>query len=178
MNIELMQAIAKGWEIFKNNIGAFILATLLAALLSLTVILLGPAMAGLFAMGLKAYRGESVSAGDVFAGFQNAGNNIILGFVFIAASLIGSFIPVVGSFIAAGLFIFLFPVALDKGLGVGEAINKSIQYFKSGWLQMIILAFVAGIIGGIGAVACAVGAIVTAPLGLLIIVAAYRQVEP
>lgn len=90
-DINVMDALKKGWGILQKNmgvaIGVFIVGGLLLSISGCLVIppllLAGPMVGGLCIFSLKATRGEYVEFGDLFKGFSNFGG-------FLAAFLLGS----------------------------------------------------------------------------------------
>ena len=114
-DINVMDALKKGWGILQKNmgvaIGVFIVGGLLLSISGCLVIppllLAGPMVGGLCIFSLKATRGEYVEFGDLFKGFSNFGG-------FLAAFLLGS--------------LYLGLVAL-MGFAVMTLIPGSILYF-------------------------------------------------
>ena len=80
-DINVMDALKKGWGILQKNmgvaIGVFIVGGLLLSISGCLVIppllLAGPMVGGLCIFSLKATRGEHVEFGDLFKGFSNFG---------------------------------------------------------------------------------------------------------
>ena len=59
--------------------------------------------------------------------------------------------------------------------GIGEAIGALKLPMEKPFWMFILISFVAAVVGGIGAVACGIGAFFTMPLAYCIIVAAYND---
>lgn len=73
--IKPSQCIADGWQIIKNDYGMYFGIVLVASLLTgcipiLNLFLIGPVMGGVFYCFLRRMRGEYVSFGDMFKGFD------------------------------------------------------------------------------------------------------------
>lgn len=74
------------WNIFKNNIVAYIIGALIAVIGSIFIITIAPLFYGLTYMAVRGIKGETVEINDVFEGF----NNFIRSWVFVyhSASII------------------------------------------------------------------------------------------
>ena len=102
-DINVMDALKKGWGILQKNmgvaIGVFIVGGLLLSISGCLVIppllLAGPMVGGLCIFSLKATRGEHVEFGDLFKGFSNFGGFLgafWLTFIIMALSVLPGFL--------------------------------------------------------------------------------------
>lgn len=183
--------IKEGFNIYKDNLGLLIVASLIASLLSGVTfgILSGPMFAGLVLIVLKLRDGSQPPpvAGDVFQGFQHFLPSflfcIVWGAIILVGTVILSFIPCLGQilticlWLAAGaLLMFGLFLIVDKKMDFWSASMASIEKVKTAFFPFLGLAVVAGIIGGIGAIVCGIGVIVTMPICFTILVVTYRDV--
>jgi hypothetical protein len=183
--------IKEGFDIYKNNLGLLILASLIAFLLSVVSlgVLSGPMSAGLIAMILRLRDGDPTppEVGDVFKGFQYFLPSFLFGIVWGAILVVGclilAVIPCLGQllsvclFVAASAFLmFGLFLIVDQKMDFWTASTASIEKVKPAFLPYLGLAVVAGLIGEVGALACGIGASVTMPIYFAIIAVAYRDV--
>ena len=183
--------IKEGFDLYKNNLGLLILASLIAFLLSgVTLgILGGPMFAGLIGIILRLRDGDPTQpvVGDVFQGFQHFLPSFLFGIVWGAIILVGclilAFIPCLGQLLsiclalAAGAFLmFGLFLIVDRQMDFWPASMASIEKVKPTFLPYLGLAVVAGVIGQIGALACGIGAFATMPIYFTIIAVVYRDV--
>ncbi len=179
-----------GFDLYKNNMAVFILATLIALILTAVTfgILGGPMYAGLVYIALKLHDREqpAPTAGDVFSGFKYFLNSflffIVWGIIlFIAGSILG-YIPCLGLILviclslAAGAFLmFGIFLIVDKEMAFWPASMASIEKVKESFFPFLGLSVVAGVIGQIGAVACVIGIILTMPIYICTLTVTYRD---
>lgn len=131
--------------------------------------------AGLFRMATKQIRGESISISDLFDFGDVAAQAIIASIVLAIIIEIGFMLCVLPGLVLSGLFMFTFPLIVDKKMSAIEAISASMNALKSQWLMATVFAIVVGVIYMVGAMLCGIGALVTAPIALLSVTVLYRN---
>ena len=184
--------IQQGWELYKANIGAWIVASLLAIVISVATlgILSGPMMAGLawMALVLVDRKEPKLQMGDVFKGFdyflQSFLFYLVWGVIMLAISVI-SLIPCIGA-----LVVIVVSIALETALmfGMFLIVDKKMEFWPASMLSLNVvkpnffpflgLLVVAMLIGQVGMIACGIGVIVTMPIAVCILAVAYRNVFP
>lgn len=184
----------RGIEVWKKNFWPLVLSTLIVALIGAVScgICAAPMCCGLYAMILSAMRDPSrpIQVGDVFNGFHVFGPSFVSGLVFgvasFAASALLGVVPVLG--FLASLFIssVLSPamvswaqlISADQAATVGEAISKPFGLLsdKRFW-SFAGVTFLAGLVGGLGALACGIGVFLTVPLAFCVVAAAYEEMH-
>jgi hypothetical protein len=190
-NGEIGPILSKAWALGTADIGLFVLGCLVVGLLgSITcLILLYPLMFGFVAVLQKRYKGEPAVVGDIFKGFQQFGKAIILFLLILVVALaIGvaavmlNFIPILGQFAIMGIcvlvapaFYFVLPIAALSDVSPMDAIKKSFAFYQANFVPVLLLSLVTGIIINLGIVACGIGILFTAPLGLMMHVIAYNE---
>lgn len=191
VQVKFGEWIQQGWELYKSNIGVWIVASLLALVISAASlgILAGPMMAGLVWMALAMVEQKELKpqVGDVFRGFdyflQSFLFCLVWGVIVMAASLLLNLIICVGAFIAialslavqTGLMFGLFLI-VDQKIQFWPASMQSFALVKPNFFPLLGLYLVASIISSLGAIACGIGVIVTMPLLYCILAVAYRNV--
>lgn len=182
--------IQKGFDLYKNNIGLLILASLIAIVLSVCslTILVGPMLVGLILiiLGLHDNQGSKPEIGDIFKGF----NYFLPAFLFVLVwlvillivNLVLGFIPCIGSLVAMflswsiGALIMFGPfIIAEKNCDFWAASQESINTVKANFWPFLAFSVVAGLIGSIGAIACGIGVIITFPIQYCILAVAYRE---
>ena len=181
----------KGFNLYKENLGTLILASLIALIISAVTIgiLAGPMLAGMILITLRLFdkTEPKPEIGNVFKGFDYFLNAllfvVIWGAAVLGASFILALIPCLGqlaslcvvyvvqAFLMFGLFLIV-----DKGMEFWPASMESFTLVKTNFWPFLGLSVVASIIGSIGAIACGIGMAVTAPIQVCILTVAYRDV--
>jgi uncharacterized membrane protein len=180
-----------GFNLYKNNFVILVLASLVAGVLSVVTlfILAGPMIAGilLITMALFDKQEPKPEVGDLFKGFDFFLNSFLFVFVWGIALIIVSFllglVPCVGqlaalfvvyaaqAFLMFGLFLIV-----DKNMEFWPASMESVNKVKTNFWPFLALSIVSSIIGSIGAIACGIGVVVTAPIQACILTVAYRDI--
>lgn len=180
----------KGFNLYKENLGTLILASLLAGVLSVVTlgILAGPMLAGVLLITLELIdkKEPKPQAGKVFEGFNFFLNSflfiIVWGVVIFIASSILAIVPLIGQlaslfliYAAQTLLMFGLFLIVDKKMDFWPASMESINRVKTNFWPFLGLFIVASLIGSIGAIAFVIGVIVTAPIQFCIMTVAYRD---
>ena len=191
VQVKFGEWIEKGFNLYKENIGVLILASLLAVIISSVTffILLGPMLAGLtlIILGLFDKKEPKPEIGKLFDGFNYFLNSflfiLVWGAIIFVASLILAFLPVVGqlasiflAYAAQALLMFGIFLIVDKKMDFWPASMESINKVKTNFWPFLGLSIIASIIGGIGVIVCIVGIAVTFPIQFCILTVAYREV--
>jgi uncharacterized membrane protein len=192
VDVKFGEWIQQGWELYKDNIGIWIVASLLATVISVATlgILSGPMMAGLawIALALVDRKEPKPQMGDVFNGFdyflQSFLFFLVWGVILLAISVV-SLIPCIGTlvFIAVSIalhtaLMFGLFLIVDKKMEFWPASMLSLNAVKPNFFPFLGLMVVAMLIGHVGAIACGIGVIVTMPITVCILAVAYRKVFP
>jgi hypothetical protein len=127
-------------------------------------------------------RGEQASIGDVFSRFDKdafmigvpvfALSFIGLAIQFLVSPGLGSIISLVANLVALVL-LWAAPHQAIKGGAFMDSIMASVDLWKKNPVGNLITVVVAGIVGVLGVVACGIGALVTMPIAVAAIQAAF-----
>src|SRR5665647_3264708 len=137
----------RGWRLFVKDIGPLIIGALIVCALSIVTlgILAGPLTAGLYGMVVKRVRDkQQPEVGDVFgqmnrfwAFFAAA---LVLGILIGLAS-----VTIIGGVLLATIWLYVVPLMVDRGMGLGEAMRASYEMVKQAgfWEHLaLVIAFV------------------------------------
>ncbi|MDO9542910.1 MAG: hypothetical protein Q7J98_11395 [Kiritimatiellia bacterium] len=182
--------IQAGFSLYRDNFVVLVLSALIATILSAVTlgILTGPMFAGLIiiTLGCLDKKEPKSEIGDIFKGFEYFLDAflfvIIWGAISIAVTLLLNLIPcagqilsvfvsvIISTFVMFGLFLIV-----DRKMNFWPASMASINLVKTNFFPFAGLMIVAGVLGHIGVLACGIGIIITVPITVCIIAAAYRD---
>ena len=183
--VKLGDWLGEAWEIVKGDMVTFALATLVAGILASTLILAGPMYVGFFIMVNKKLRGEQISVGDIFEGFQKFAPSLVaflimaigggvVGFL-LSITGVGAFLaPFLGILIGGAMFYTFQIIAATDADGVA-AIKMSWEKTKSDYLMYCVTYLVYGLVAQLGIIACMVGIFVTCAIMGVAMGVAYRD---
>jgi len=170
--LDLGAAIGQGWRLFLKDIVALLIATVVAAALSIVTlgILAGPLYAGLHKMVAGRVRdGRSPEWGDVFDGFEHFWR--YLGAALFLVLAIGlAWITIVGGILLTTIWLYVFPLMVDRGMSFGQALGASYDLVrKAGFWEHLVLVVLFMVLNSIGGPAI----LVTLPFTVVVTMAAY-----
>jgi uncharacterized membrane protein len=166
-----------GWGIVRQDLGNFLLMTVIAVAISLVgnVIVAGPLLAGLFFAVRRQIQEGRTDLADVFYGFNQFVDSLLIGLILTVFGLVGlslCFFPV---FIVAALYLFPFLFLIDRKLpfwDAMEASRKLVWKDPGAYLWFAILLTLLNLLGLILAV---VGLLFTIPATIAAITVAYQE---
>ena len=182
----------RGMEVYKKNFVPLLVATLLAVVIGgITCgICAAPLFCGLFAMILTALRNKEATLriGDVFKGFQRflpafvsclvigAVNSIVCSILAVVPILGWIAIIVIGYAALPAVVLWAQLLVTDQNASIGDAILVPLKLLgdKRFW-SVVLVAFVACLLGSLGAIACGIGIFVTLPFAYCMVAAAYEE---
>lgn len=162
---------SRSWNAFKDNVAAFIVATIIVVFGSIFIVTIAPLFYGLTYMAVKGLRGEKVEINDVFEGFNRFVKSWVLLLVSVILIGIGYMILILPGLILSILLIYSFPLLVIKDYGAMDAIKESIDISKQNFVDSLVLFIIVAIISTIGGITY-LGSLVTIPIITLALVAA------
>ncbi|ABE52171.1 glycerophosphoryl diester phosphodiesterase membrane domain-containing protein [Methanococcoides burtonii] len=165
---------SRSWNAFKDNVAAFIVATIIVVFGSIFIVTIAPLFYGLTYMAVKGLRGEKVEINDVFEGFNRFVKSWVLLLVSVILIGIGYMLLVLPGLILSILLIYSFPLLVIKDYGAMDAIKESIDISKPNFVDSLVLFIIVAIISAIGGITYIVS-LVTIPIITLALVAAAES---
>lgn len=174
--VDLGAVFKQGWRLFLKDIVHLLIATVVAIALSIVSIgiLAGPLYAGLHKMVVGRVRdGKEPKWDDVFGGLDRFWT--YFGAALFLVLIIGlASITVVGGILLATIWLYVFPLMVDRGMRFGEALGASYDLVKkAGFWEHLVLVVLLAVVNSVGGW---VG-LVTAPFTIVTIMVAYYLVD-
>jgi hypothetical protein len=187
--VDIGSCLSRGFDLVKNNLGTTVGATLLIILiigaigllpiLSVIAVLVlnGPLVGGLFGMYLKCIRKQPVTVGDAFAGFGPRFVPLMLASIvmslLIGLGMLFCFVP--GIYLAVA-WMFTLPLVIDRPLDFWPAMEVSRKVVNKVWWPLFGLVILTQLLFLAGFLACLVGVVFTAPIGIAATMYAYEDI--
>jgi uncharacterized protein involved in cysteine biosynthesis len=191
VDVKFGEWIGKGFNLYKENFGILVLASLIAVLVSAITagVLAGPMAAGvlLIVFQLHDRREPGPEVGALLRGFDFFLNSflffIVWGIAIFIVSLVLGLVPCIGQlaslfvvFVAHALLMFGLFLIVDRRMEFWPASVESFNMVKRNFWPFLGFSVVTNLIGGVGAVACGIGVVFTLPIQVCILTVAYREI--
>ncbi len=189
INVDIGAWLNETWELYKKHFTLLVAVHLVAAVLGgLTLgILAGPLWLGASMIALALVDGKSPPpVGDVFGGFSKFLPSfllvLLLGLVSVMVSvllqlscILTPLAPLAVMAIATATMFSIFLIG-ERNLDVWPAIQRSFELVKPSFWPLLAWVLLVSVLAGLGAIACGIGVILTAPLYTCGMAVAYRRV--
>ncbi len=171
--LDIGLAFKEGWSLFVKDIGPLLLGALVAGALTVLSlgILGGPLFAGLYAMVVGRVRdGRPAEVGDVFSCMGRFWAFFVAALVLLVLIGLAS-LTIVGGFLLAAIWLYVFPLMVDRGLSVSDAMRESKDLvMKNGFWEHVALVVLLALIGAVAGWPLGV---LVAPFTVALVTAAY-----
>ena len=171
--LDIGLALRQAARLFVKDLAPLIVAALIAAALSVVTlgVLAGPLFAGIYGMVIARVRdGRQPEVGDVFAGLQRFWSYFAAALVLVLLVGLAS-LTIVGGFVLATIWLYVFPLMVDRGLSLGEALKASKDLvMRTGFWEHLALVVVLFVVASVANGALAVLAV---PFIVVAVTAAY-----
>ena len=177
VEVDLVGALRRAWDVFIEAPGAYIVGFLLAQLSMLLIITMPAALLGLYKTSLEGARSRPASIGMCFSGYSRFFAGLVLAVLIGLAVAIGFMLLIVPGIIAAVLFTWaFFFLCDDENLGAMDAMRQSTDLAKANVMTTVItlvLCFLLNVVGQ----ATVVGWLITTPLSFILMAIVYDELR-
>jgi hypothetical protein len=132
-------------------------------------------LGGMFKMALKQIRGEMISVGDVFSETGTLPTLLIASILCGLAYFAGALLCILPGYVVQGLLMLTMPIIVDQKIGATEAMTQSWNALKNDWLVATFFLILLSLAASLGAFACGIGIVFSAPLYFLTLAIVYRD---
>lgn len=178
----------EGWEIFKLRVGEFIVYTVIVAVVSAlfsrldligslaTTAVIPPLYAGFIIVVFMLFKGQEIQFGDFFKGFNYFLPLVLASIVMSILITIGMVLLVLPGIYLLVSYMFVSLLIVDYHMEFWQAMETSRKIVTKNWFSLFVFALILFVINLLGALALGIGLLVTAPLSVCAVCAAYRDI--
>ena len=173
-------AVQAVWSLVSNTITPRVNG-IVGLLVSIGITAVGLALAflveaGVWRASLGVTRGQAPSFSQ-FTETHNLGPFALTAFLYGLIAGVGFLLCIIPGILWLIFAAYAPILALEKGMGPGEAFSTSINYVKENFSQVFLILLVCWLIGIAGVILCCVGVLVTYPISRIAIVHSYRALN-
>jgi Predicted integral membrane protein len=174
---ETARWIGEGWDLVKDDLGAFVLMTIVMLVVNgaVPILLQGVTTAGFQAACKKKLRGVKPQIADLFSGFEFFVPTLVAHIVISILIFVGSLFFIIPGIMAAAAFNFTFLFIIDKRMDFETAMRASHAVVKQDYFGYCLFIVALFLLNVLGLVCLFVGLLVTIPITLAAITVAYRD---
>ncbi len=175
--------ISMGWGVVREDLGNFLLITLLIVVLSLVVsftvvghfLVVGPLLTGMFAATRRRMIEGRMEVADLFGGFNLFLDSVVICIVTTLFEFVGLALCLFPFFIVAALYLFPYLFLADRGFSFWDAMEASRKIAARDLLgyTMFVILLVLLNLGGL--ILAGIGVLFTIPISVAAICVAYRE---
>jgi hypothetical protein len=174
---DTMRWIGEGWDVVKNDLGTFVLMTIVMMLVNGAVPLLlqGATTAGFQGAFRKSLRGQKPTVADLFEGFQFFVSTLGAHIVISILAFIGALFLIIPGLVIGAMYNFTFLFIVDKRMDMGTAMRASHEVVKQDYVGYTLFLIALILLNIAGFLCLLVGLLVTIPISYAAVAVAYRD---
>ena len=169
--------IGMGWDIVREDLGTFILMTLIALALAIVgnFIVAGPLLAGMFMAVRRRMLERRMDLGDLFNGFTLFIDAFLIFAISAIFSLIGLAFCVFPILIVMALYLFPYLYLVDRRQSFWDAMESSRKLVGRHLLDYIVFGVLLLLLNLLGLILLGVGVLITIPISVAAVAVAYKE---
>jgi uncharacterized membrane protein len=176
--------VREGWALFRQKPGEFIGFTALFFVISAIVgripfggvIVTAPLLAGFYVFLFKIFKGQPAEFGDFFKGFYYFLAVALAGLLVAIFTAVGFILLILPGIYLAVAYALVTPLIIDKEMHFWQAMETSRRVITAQWFSFFGFILLLLLINIVGALALLVGLLVSIPVSICAVAAAYRDI--
>jgi uncharacterized membrane protein len=180
--------ISEGYELFKRNVGGFILFILVFFAISVVLafipilgsiasVVISPALtAGFYMAAKKVKNGETVEFGQFFDGFKLGAPIFLVGLISQLLVFVGCLLLLIPGIYLGVAYTFAALFVTFHKMDFWPAMEASRRVISKNWFNVFGFVLVLGLINMGGAIVLGIGLLVTIPISMCAIYVAFEEV--
>ncbi len=165
-----------GWEIVKNDIGNYLLVSLVFTVLNGVPFIQGALIAGFHIYTAKKLLGRQAEFADLFKGFNFFIPTLVASLLIGLFTFLGSLACIIPGLVIAAMYKFTYLFIIDKRMDFWPAMQASHSIVKQDYFGFTMFLLAAALVNLLGVLCCLVGLFVTIPMTFAAITIAYREI--
>jgi len=168
--------IGAGWQLVKQDLGIFVLVSIVFALINSVPLIQGSMMAGFHIFCMKKLLGRPADFADLFKGFNFFVPALVASLVISLFTFAGTLLCIIPGLVVAAMYKFTYLFIVDKRMDFWQAMQASHAIAKNDYFgfTMFLLAMVG--VNILGVLCCIVSVFVTIPITFAAITVAYKEI--
>jgi len=167
---------------WKNNLNDLVVVSLVFLLVCWIPVINIAFIAGYTRSLTKVARGQGeAQVSDIFSAWDCFANLLVYMLIYLVTSFILNFIPIVGALASLALGFMIIPgiyAIIDNKMGAIDAFKWGLGTIQADLTNWLLAYIVGGVIFFAGFLLLFIGAIITVPLGQLIMIRQYERCRP
>jgi len=166
-----------GWGIIRDDIGNFILLSVVALALSTvgSFLVAGPLLAGMFIAVRRRMLEGRTDLMDLFAGFNYFIDAFLIHIIVAIFSIVGLALCLIPGLLAVALYLFPYLFMVDRKLAFWEAMESSRKLVLQDLLGYLLFLILLILINFLGLLLLGVGLLITFPVSIAAVAVAYHE---
>ena len=165
-----------GWELVKQDMGNYVLITLIFVLLNGVPFIQGALIAGFHIFTMKKLAGRRAELSDLFTGFNFFVPTLVASLLIGLFTFAGTLLCIIPGLVVAAMYKFTYLFIIDKRMDFWPAMQASHEIVKQDYFGFTMFLLAAAGVNILGALCCGVGLLVTIPMTFAAITVAYREI--
>jgi uncharacterized membrane protein len=168
--------IGEGWDLVKQDMGNYVLMTLIFFLLNGVPFIQGALIAGFHIYTMKKVMGRRAEFGDMFKGFNFFIPTLVAALLIGIFTCIGTLFCIIPGLVVAAMYKFTYLFIVDKRMDFWPAMQASHAVVKNDYFGFTMFLLLAFLVNCLGFLCCVVGLLVTVPATFAAITVAYKEI--
>jgi hypothetical protein len=168
--------IGAGWQLVKNDLGNYILLSLVFVLLSGVPFIQGPLIAGFHIFTMKKLAGRRAEFADLFKGFNFFIPTLVASLLIALFTFLGTLACLIPGLVVAAMYKFTYLFIVDKRMDFWPAMQASHAVVKQDYFGFTMFLLASVLVNLLGVLCCFVGIFVTIPITFAAITVAYQEI--
>lgn len=168
--------LSAGWQVVKNDLGNYLLVSLVFTLLNGVPFIQGALIAGFHIYTAKKLLGRPAEFADLFKGFNFFIPTLVASLLIGLFTFLGTLACVIPGLVIAAMYKFTYLFIIDKQMDFWPAMQASHAIAKQDYFGFTMFLLGAVLVNILGFLCCIVGLFVTIPVTFAAITIAYQEI--